>query len=115
MRDSEKKYRELVNTMPLSEFELDRKGNITFANQYLLQSFGYKAKDIKEGLSALDLIEPALVEKAKNHFPQVLRGKSIGSPEYNLQTQRWLDLPSDRKCTRDPGGGPGGGVARIPA
>ncbi len=85
LRDSEKKSRELVNSMPLSEFELDRKGNITFANQYLLQSFGYKARDIKEGLSALELIEPALMEKAKNHFAQVLRGRNIGSPEYNLR------------------------------
>ena len=50
-----------------------------------MQSFGYKARDIKEGLNALDLIEPALVEKAKNHFAQVLRGRSIGSPEYNLR------------------------------
>ena len=85
LRDSEKKYRELVNSMPLSEFELDRKGNITFANQYLLQSFGYKAKDIKDGLSALVLIDPALEEKAKDHFTQVLRGRSIGSPEYYLR------------------------------
>ncbi len=54
LRDSEKKYRELVNSMPLSEFELDRKGNITFANQYLttilwLQDKGRKGRIERAG------------------------------------------------------------------
>ena len=94
LRGSEKKYRELVNSMPLSEFELDRKGNITFANNFLLQSFGFKQKDIKEGLSALDLIESALESNAKNHFAQILRGQSIGSPEYVLKRRNGSTFPA---------------------
>jgi PAS domain S-box-containing protein/putative nucleotidyltransferase with HDIG domain len=94
LRGSEKKYRELVNSMPLSEFELDRKGNITFANNFLLQSFGFTQKDIKEGLSALDLIESALVDKARNHFSHVLRGHGIGSPEYILQRKNGTTFPA---------------------
>ena len=94
LRTSEKRYRELVNSMPLSEFELDRRGQITFANHFLLQSFGYKIKDIKEGLNALDLIEPNLRAKATKHFTQVLRGKNIGSPEYFLQRKNGSIFPA---------------------
>lgn len=94
LRESEKKYRELVDSMPLSEFELDRKGMITFANHYLLQSFGYKLKDVKVGLNALDLISSAFVERAKDHFAQVLRGRKIGSPEYILMRRDGSTFPA---------------------
>jgi len=94
LRESEKKFRELVNSMPLSEFELDRKGYISFANQYLLQSFGYKTRDVKNKLSALDLIVPEMVENAKNHFAQALRGRNIGAPEYKLRRRDGSTFPA---------------------
>jgi len=53
--DSESRYRGLVDLLPLTVFELDMTGRITFANQNGLEFFGYSAEDIEQGLTIFEV------------------------------------------------------------
>lgn len=82
LQESEKKYRELVNTMPLSEFETDADANLTFWNDFLLDTLGYRDQDLKKGFNALQFIHPSMQAKATKDFERTVAGEYIGSPEY---------------------------------
>ena len=49
LRESERKYRDLVELLPLSVFETDEKGNYAFANPAAFETFGYTTEDIQTG------------------------------------------------------------------
>lgn len=55
LRESEKKYRDLVETLPHGIQEIDLKGHITFANTALEKIFGYQKGGLI-GKSVLDLL-----------------------------------------------------------
>lgn len=82
LQESEKKYRELVNSMPLSEFETDANANLTFWNDFFLDTLGYRERDLKKGMNALQLIHPSMQDKAVKDFERTLAGEYVGSPEF---------------------------------
>lgn len=51
LRESEEKFSNTVNLLPLGVFETDLEGNLTFVNEYALKEFGYSEKDIQSGLN----------------------------------------------------------------
>jgi PAS domain S-box-containing protein len=58
LRESENKFREMADLLPLAIFELDRECGLTFINRAGLESFGYTQKDFQKGLNALDWVVP---------------------------------------------------------
>ncbi len=57
LQESEKKYRELVESANSVILRWDQNGNITFFNKYALDFFGYKEKEIL-GKNVMDTIVP---------------------------------------------------------
>ncbi len=55
LRESEKKYRELVDFLPISVFELDLEGNLVSANRATFETFGYHPEELEQGVNALSL------------------------------------------------------------
>lgn len=78
----EMRYQELINSLPLSVLETDKKGNIVFANQSALKFFGHTPEDFKQGLHSLDMIAPEDRQKALKHFDRILNDKNTSPNKY---------------------------------
>ncbi|MBF0474649.1 MAG: PAS domain S-box protein [Deltaproteobacteria bacterium] len=81
--ESEKKYRELTESLPQAVFETDVQGKLIYCNQVAFDIFGYTWDDLINGLNALDMIAPDERERALQNMHSRLRGEEIGSSEYN--------------------------------
>lgn len=57
VRESERKYRELADSLPEVVFEMDTEGNFKYANVNAFTIFGYEADVLKRGLNVRDLME----------------------------------------------------------
>ncbi|HVO67998.1 MAG TPA: PAS domain S-box protein [Syntrophales bacterium] len=82
LQESEKKYREFVNFLPIAVFELDTEGNIISVNDAFLEMFSYTKADIDAGLKALERLTPEDRERAGNRLQRVLKGEATGGNEY---------------------------------
>jgi PAS domain S-box-containing protein len=79
LRDSEKKFKELADLLPLTVFETDLKGNLKFYNAAALKTFGYKT-DESNDLNVFNFIVPEDVLTAKQNFRKIIVGeKTFGS------------------------------------
>ena len=79
---SEKKYREMVDFLPLSIFEIDIKGNIVSFNSTSFEVFGYKKEDYDESMKALQFFEPNELERLGKNMQKVIKGISVPGQEY---------------------------------
>ncbi len=82
LEESEARFRELADMLPQTLFEIDLKGNFTFANNAGFQTTGYLQEDIDKGLNALQLFAPEDRRRVMDDIEKVLKGESFGSREY---------------------------------
>ncbi|MCK5610523.1 PAS domain S-box protein, partial [Candidatus Pacearchaeota archaeon] len=82
LRESEKKFRDLVNLLPQTVFEVDLVGNFTFANQHGFKTFLYTQEDLDKGLNALKMFVPEDRDRGKYNFRKILAGKKVESQKY---------------------------------
>ncbi|MEM4246340.1 MAG: PAS domain S-box protein [Candidatus Bathyarchaeia archaeon] len=81
-QESERRYRELADSLPQIVFEMDRDGVLTFANRNAFEVFGYTRTDFKRGLTALQMLIPEDRERARQNIQKVLKGERLGGIEY---------------------------------
>ena len=79
---SEKKYRELANSLPQVVFETDERGMLTFSNRNGFNFFGYTEKDFDKGLNALQMITPGDRNRAMENILRILSGEEFHGNEY---------------------------------
>jgi PAS domain S-box-containing protein len=79
LENSEKKYRELVNLLPVCVFECDLKGNITFYNKRLLNMFGYQEDEKIENPNIFSYFLKDDLEFVRSKFRSVLDGSPSGN------------------------------------
>ncbi len=85
LRQSEKRYRELADSLPEIVFEVDIAGNITYANNSGLEYTGYNRDDIDRGLNILQVvIFPDIQESVQEYFQKLLTREYPGNSEYTL-------------------------------
>jgi len=89
---SEKKYRELANSLPQIVYETDEHANFTFVNQASLSLTGYTEEDFK-GLNALQTVAPIDRARAKNNILKILQGETITGNEYLMQRKDGSTFP----------------------
>ena len=82
LTETESKYRELADLLPQTVFEIDEKGNFTFANRYGFESSGYSQEDIDRGLNALQLFIPEDRERVARNIRKTLSGERSQGHEY---------------------------------
>jgi PAS domain S-box-containing protein len=82
LRESEARYRELSELLPLMVFEMDLAFRITYANQKTLTTMGLTDKDLEAGMSALSFIDPVQRENIRKNVEKVLRGEAVVNHEY---------------------------------
>ncbi len=81
----EKKFRDLVELLPQTVYEMDLQGNFKFTNNYGIKSFGYTQEDLNKGVNFLQLFIPEERERVKNNIQSLLNGAKLTSNEYTSQ------------------------------
>jgi len=56
LRESERKYRELADSLPIKLFETDAKGTVIFLNPFALDRLQYAQEDLEKGLQLQDVL-----------------------------------------------------------
>jgi len=82
LRQSEKRYRELADSLPQVVFETDVKGKLTFVNRNAFDLFGYSQQDFDKGVTAIEILIPEDRNRAMENIQRVMRGKGSGGNEY---------------------------------
>jgi len=68
LRESEKKYRELADSLPVKLFETDAKGTLTFLNPFALEGLQYTREDLTKGVHIKDVLDKKQWDKAQKDF-----------------------------------------------
>ena len=94
LRESEKKYRQLSDSLPQIVFETDEKGNLTFTNRVAFDTLGYTREDFEKGLNALQMLIPEDHDRALKNIQRVLKGEKLGGTEYTALTKDGRRYPA---------------------
>ena len=81
-RESERRYRELYDFLPIPVYEMDLEANITAANRAIFQAFRATEEDVKNGFNAWKLLSPEDVKKSAENIQRLLKGDVIEGTEY---------------------------------
>jgi PAS domain S-box-containing protein len=82
LRESERKYRELIDFLPISLFEIDLDGNVMSANPAAFETFCYTQADFEKGLNRFEMIIPDDRERLSDNIQKLIRGEKKGPSEY---------------------------------
>ena len=82
LRESEERYRSLVETAPDGIILTDLHGYITMANQRATQLYGYPTPTDLLGRRAIELVAPEDRQRTVEHCRSVLATGSVGTAEY---------------------------------
>jgi PAS domain S-box-containing protein len=77
MIESERRFRELTELLPIGIFETDLAANITYCNQAGFELFGYCDDDLKSGINVSRLVAKEDALKTANSFKLLLQGKKL--------------------------------------
>ena len=94
LKDSEKKFKDLVELLPEIVIEVDKDKKITFANTIFFETLGYSKKDIKEGIYDKDIFAPVDLEKAEERMDKIIQGKKLGSIEHLIIKRDGTTFPA---------------------
>ncbi len=82
LRESERRYRELMDTLPETVFEMDLSGRLTFANRASMQQFGVTPNEVALGLNIFDYIVPEDHDRVRSDIRSRIAGTHTGPREY---------------------------------
>jgi len=90
----EKKYRDLANSLPVSVYETDLQGNLTFANATAFNWFGYDESEISKGINIVQLIAEKERPLVKERFSQLLTQNLQTTVEYTAKRKDGSHFPA---------------------
>ncbi|MHB8917194.1 MAG: PAS domain S-box protein, partial [Desulfocucumaceae bacterium] len=93
LRESEVRYKEVVDSLQEVIFEMDTRGVITFGNKRAYDFFGYTEEDYVNGISAVQALVPADRERALHNILNSLVGENVGINEYMAQRKDGRKFP----------------------
>jgi PAS domain S-box-containing protein len=91
---SEKRYKELANSLPQFVFETDRMGKFTFVNGFFMETLKYSREDIDRGMQSVDILAPEDRERGLRNIASIFRGEEPGNAEYTIQTRDGRKFPA---------------------
>lgn len=92
-KESERRYRELVDSLPEVVFEADDRGRLLYVNRSALAVFGYTDEDLEKGLDIFQMIVPEDLEKAREHVKRILKGDRVGGIDYRARKKDGSTFP----------------------
>lgn len=110
LRKSEEKFSELTKLLPITFFEVDKKGEFTFVNRIAFDTFGYSQEDFDQGLTILQIIIPENRDRFREHIDRILSGAKLGPEEYSALRKDGSTFPFviHSSAIPDDGGSPAG-------
>lgn len=75
--ESEKKYKELANSLPEVIFEIDLKFKLAYTNAISSKIFGYSHEEFKKGLNVFDFILEGDRDEVVRNLSLIFRGKTV--------------------------------------
>jgi len=81
--NSEGKYREMANSLPVGIFECDLTGEITFANETVMNWLGYNEGEILLGFNMLQFIDQSERTRAFERFTNLIANDLQTASEYH--------------------------------
>ncbi|MGE5419533.1 MAG: PAS domain S-box protein, partial [Chloroflexota bacterium] len=85
LRETQERYRELADTLPVGIFECDLKGEIIYSNKISQDWFGYTEADIAAGVSIYDCLTSENHEKARNNVRVIAETGMPSDSEYTAR------------------------------
>jgi PAS domain S-box-containing protein len=111
LEESERKYRELADTLPQVVFEIDSRGIFSYVNEAGYELFGYSRDDLESGTPVLDMIDESDYQRVTGAIQKMMDGRSTGAVrEYMLKKRDGSTFPARAYTTliRDEDGRPAG-------
>lgn len=94
LRSSEARFRELADLLPLTVFEMDPDGKLTYVNSTALEQFGYNEADFEAGLNALQMFIPEDRERMDSNIRNRMVGKPPTGREYTALRKDGSTFPA---------------------
>jgi len=82
LKETEKKYRELADSLPQVIFEVDLNGTLTYINHNAYVLFGYTQEEIAKGFNVLEAFIPEDKERVALDIMLNIQGQKLGRQEY---------------------------------
>lgn len=95
LKESEEKYRTLVETSPDAITVTDLEGNVIMCNQQALQLYGVEDENELLGVSAFELIDPEDVPIAMENLQKTIQTGNSGTLEYTLLRHDGSTYPAE--------------------
>jgi PAS domain S-box-containing protein len=84
LRESEERFRELAELLPVIVYEADETGKFTFVNRGGLELSGYTLEDIVNGLAVTDVVIPDDLPRAVRSLVKVLSGERLDAEQFTI-------------------------------
>ncbi|MBN1473296.1 MAG: HD-GYP domain-containing protein, partial [Syntrophaceae bacterium] len=82
LRDSEEKYREMIDFLPIAIFEINAGGGLVSFNKFSMDLFGYSQEEYNKNMNALQFFASGEENKFAENMKKVIGGTSIPGQEY---------------------------------
>ncbi len=76
------RFRELVDGLPQSIYEMSPTGQVTYANEFALSSLGYTQEDLEKGLNAKDVVLPDDYARVCQTINTLMKSGGTSNQEY---------------------------------
>ncbi|MDX9858431.1 MAG: PAS domain S-box protein [candidate division Zixibacteria bacterium] len=94
IRESECKFREIAELLPIGVYECDASGQLVYVNKRLMDYFGVTAEDLNVGMGILDIFSAEDRSRAGTNLRRLLAGGRIGRNEYLVQRKDGTKFPA---------------------
>lgn len=93
LRMSETRYRQLVDLLPQTVFEIDSTLTITSTNPVALKSFGYTREDLEKGVNVFEVFSREDHQRLGENIQKILLGEMTGALEYTAKRKDGSTFP----------------------
>lgn len=94
LKDSETQNRDLVELLPQMVYEVDLRGNFTFANRLAYKLTGYTSREVKQGINIGQMVVEQDRERAITNFKRTLAGEKMTGNEYMVVRKDGTTFPA---------------------
>jgi PAS domain S-box-containing protein len=94
LKESERKYRELADMLPLIVFEADRNGRVTFANRMAYRITGYTPDDFDQAMNLAQMVAPEDLNKLKDNMQRIMNREESPGNEYTIVRKDGSTFPA---------------------
>jgi PAS domain S-box-containing protein len=82
LKDSRRRFRDMVNLLPQIVWEIDTEEHVAFLNRQGIQSYGYASDESKEPFDPALAYVPEDRDRMKENTRRILNGEKLGGIEY---------------------------------